>query len=103
MPVWHGTWKASEPLSDLVQLPSIAKHDPNVNAEHVVSVSNTQQPACAPSAPHLAYEVPAGGRCVVALMKGLIDTSICFSILYLECYPLCVRIIFRWRAACRRD
>ena len=32
MPVGHGAWKASEPLSDLDQLLSIVKHDPNVNA-----------------------------------------------------------------------
>ena len=43
MPVGHGAWKASEPLSDLDQLLSIVKHDPNVNAEQVVSVCNTQQ------------------------------------------------------------
>ena len=43
MPVGHGAWKASEPLSDLDQLLSIVKHDPNVNAKQVVSVCNTQQ------------------------------------------------------------
>ena len=43
MPVGHGTWKASEPLSDLDQLLSIAKYDPNVNAKQMVSVCNTQQ------------------------------------------------------------
>ena len=43
MPVGHGTWKASEPLSDLDQLLSVAKYDPNVNAKQVVSVCNTQQ------------------------------------------------------------
>ena len=43
MPVGHGTWKASEPLSDLDQLLSIAMHDPNVNAKQVVGVCNTQQ------------------------------------------------------------
>ena len=32
MPVGHGAWKASEPLSDLDQLLSIVKHDPNVTA-----------------------------------------------------------------------
>ena len=31
MPVGHGAWKASEPLSDPDQLLSIAKHDPNVS------------------------------------------------------------------------
>ena len=31
MPVWHGVWKTSEPLSDLDQWLNIAKHDPNVN------------------------------------------------------------------------
>ena len=41
--VGHGAWKASEPLSDLDQLLSIVKHDPNVNAKQVVSVCNTQQ------------------------------------------------------------
>ena len=30
MPVGHGAWKASEPLSDLDQLLGIAKYDPNV-------------------------------------------------------------------------
>ena len=30
MPVGHDAWKASEPLSDLDQLLSIAKHDPSV-------------------------------------------------------------------------
>ena len=34
MPVWHGVWKTSEPLSDLDQWLNIAKHDPNVNAEY---------------------------------------------------------------------
>ena len=43
MPVGHGAWKASEPLSDLDQLLSIAMHDPNVNAKQVVGVCNTQQ------------------------------------------------------------
>ena len=43
MPVGHGAWKASEPLSDLDQLLSTVKHDPNVNAKQVVSVCNTQQ------------------------------------------------------------
>ena len=43
MPVGHGTWKASEPLSDPDQLLSIAKHDPNVNAKQVAGVCNTQQ------------------------------------------------------------
>ena len=43
MPVGHGTWKASEPLSDPDQLLNIAKHDPNVNAKQVVGVCNTQQ------------------------------------------------------------
>ena len=38
MPVGHGAWKASEPLSDLDQLLSIAKHDPNVNATAGLSV-----------------------------------------------------------------
>ena len=33
MPVWHGVWKTSEPLSDLDQWLNIAKHDPNVNAK----------------------------------------------------------------------
>ena len=33
VPVWHGVWKTSEPLSDLDQWLNIAKHDPNVNAE----------------------------------------------------------------------
>ena len=33
--------KASEPLSDLDQLLSIVKHDPNVNAKQVVGVCNT--------------------------------------------------------------
>ena len=44
MPVGHGAWKASEPLSDPDQLlsNSIAKHDPNVNAKQVVGVCNTQ-------------------------------------------------------------
>ena len=43
MPVWHGTWKASEPLSDPDQLLSIAKHDPNVNAKQVIGFCNIQQ------------------------------------------------------------
>ena len=54
MPVGHGAWKASEPLSDLDQLLSIAKHDPNVNAEQVVSVSNTQQRLVHPL-PHTSH------------------------------------------------
>ena len=54
MPVWHGTWKASEPLSDLDQLLSIAKHDPNVNAKQVVGVCNTQQQLVHPL-PHTSY------------------------------------------------
>ena len=60
MPVGHGTWKASEPLSDPDQLLSIAKHDPNVNAKQVVGVCNTQQRLVHPL-PHtfLPYEVPA--------------------------------------------
>jgi len=34
MPVWHGVWKTSEPLSDLLdQWLNIAKHDPIVNTE----------------------------------------------------------------------
>ena len=53
-------WKASEPLSDLDQLLSIAKHDPNVNAKQVVGVCNSQQRLVHPL-PHtfLPYEVPA--------------------------------------------
>ena len=43
MPVGHGTWKASEPLSDPDQLLSIVKYDPNVNAMQVVGVCSTQQ------------------------------------------------------------
>ena len=35
MPVWHGVWKTSEPLSDLDQWLNIAKHDPNVNAKYL--------------------------------------------------------------------
>ena len=60
MPVGHGAWKASEPLSDLDQLLSIAMHDPNVNAKQVVGVCNTQQRLVHPL-PHtfLPYEVPA--------------------------------------------
>ena len=54
MPVWHGTWKASELLSDLDQLLSIAKHDPNVNAKQVVGVSNTQQRLVHPL-PHTSH------------------------------------------------
>ena len=42
MPVGHGAWKTSEPLSDLDQLLSIAMHDPNVNAKQMVGVCNTQ-------------------------------------------------------------
>ena len=60
MPVGHGAWKASEPLSDLDQLLSIAMHDPNVSAKQVVGVYNTQQRLVHPL-PHtfLPYEVPA--------------------------------------------
>ena len=54
MPVWHGTWKASEPLSDPDQLLSIAKHDPNVNAKQVVGVCNTQQRLVYPL-PHTSH------------------------------------------------
>ena len=72
MPVGHGTWKASEPLSDPDQLLSIAKYDPNVNAKQVVSVCNTQQRLVhVPAAPHPRYEVPAVGRSAVAPMGGL--------------------------------
>ena len=67
MPVGHGTWKASEPLSDPDQLLSIAKHDPNVNAKQVVGVCNTQQRLVYPL-PHTSYirgprhtPVPCGG------------------------------------------
>ena len=72
MPVGHGTWKASEPLSDPDQLLSIAKHDPNVNAKQVVGVY-LQHPAaaCVPAAPHLPYEVLAVGRSAMAPMEGL--------------------------------
>ena len=60
MPVGHGAWKASEPLSDLDQLLSIVMHDPNANAKQVVGVCNTQQRLVHPL-PHtfLPYEVPA--------------------------------------------
>ena len=54
MPVGHGAWKASEPLSDPDQLLSIAKHDPNVNAKQVVGVCNTQQRLVYPL-PHTSY------------------------------------------------
>ena len=54
MPVGHGTWKASEPLSDLDQLLRIAKHDPNVNAKQVVGVCNTQQRLVHPL-PHTSH------------------------------------------------
>ena len=64
-------WPRSEPLSDLDQLLSIVKHDPNVNAKQVVSVCNTQQRLVHPPAPHLPYEVPAVGRSAVAPMGGL--------------------------------
>ena len=43
MPVGNGARKTSEPLSDLDQLLSIVKHNPNVNAKQVVCVCNTQQ------------------------------------------------------------
>ena len=46
MPVGHGAWKASEPLSDLDQLLSIVKHDPNMNAKQVVGVCNTSSGLC---------------------------------------------------------
>ena len=70
MPVGYGAWKASEPLSDLDQLLSIAKHDPNVNAKQVVGVCNTQQRLVYPL-PHTSYEMPAVGRSAVAPMGGL--------------------------------
>ena len=54
MPVGHGTWKASEPLSDPDQVLSIAKHDPNVNAKQVVGVCNTQQRLVYPL-PHTSH------------------------------------------------
>ena len=54
MPAGHGAWKASEPLSDLDQLLSIAMHDPNVNAKQVVGVCNTQQRLVYPL-PHTSY------------------------------------------------
>ena len=54
MPVGHGAWKASEPLSDPDQLLSIAKHDPNVNAKQVVGVCNTQQRLVHPL-PHTSH------------------------------------------------
>jgi len=54
MPVGHGAWKASEPLSDLDQLLSIVKHDPNVNAKQVVGVCNTQQRLVHPL-PHTSH------------------------------------------------
>ena len=74
MPVGHGAWKASEPLSDLDQLLSIVKHDPNVNAKYRKVGGWCLQhsaAACAPSAPNIPYEVPAVRRSVVAPMGSL--------------------------------
>ena len=74
MPVGHGAWKASDPLSDLDQLLSIAMYDPNVNAKQVVGVCNTQQRLVHPL-PHTFHtrcpRWDAASLRLVALMKGL--------------------------------
>ena len=54
MPVGDGAKKASEPLSDLDQLFSIAKHGLNVIAKQVVGVCNTQQRLVHPL-PHTSH------------------------------------------------
>ena len=41
--VWHGVWKCSEPLFDLVQWLGIAKHNPLGSSELGIAVSGTQQ------------------------------------------------------------
>ena len=69
MPVGHGTWKASEPLSDPDQLLSIAKHDPNVNAKQVVGVCNTQQRLVYPL-PHTSYTRSPSHPCTVWRRDG---------------------------------
>ena len=70
MPVGHGTWKASEPLSDPDQLPSIAKHDLNVNAKQVVGVCNTQQQRLVYPLPHTSYSHSSPHPCTVWRRDG---------------------------------